>query len=150
MKTSVKPLPLLRKISYQTIPQRKLSIIQSSSQPKLRTCLSINHEINIIKPILQKIDESSEEVHPPQVWNELLSESSEFNVENINLASIIAQFDSLENGFLPLTNMIRQDMNGLEVKNQRLDELLYLSSSHEASLDIMIANQAQNFLNILE
>ncbi|CAL5977390.1 Hypothetical_protein [Hexamita inflata] len=150
MKTSVKPLPLLRKISYQTIPQRKLSTIQSISQPKLRTCQSVNHEINIIKPILQKIDESSEEEHPPQVWNELLSESSEFNVENINLASIIAQFDSLDNDFLPLTNMIRQDMNGLEVKNQRLDELLYLSSSHEASLDIMIANQAQNFLNILE
>ncbi|CAL5977394.1 Hypothetical_protein [Hexamita inflata] len=157
MKNNFKSLSLVRKISHQAIPLRFTSAKLSSSQPKLRSCLSVNQEINIIKPILQKIDESSEEhqleiiqahVHQSEMWNDLLSEGSEFEVEQTNLAQIISQFNTLENDFHPLMNMIRQNMNGLQFKNQRMDELLILSSSHEASMDSMIANQVQTMLNI--
>ncbi|CAL6022105.1 Hypothetical_protein [Hexamita inflata] len=84
-----KPLSLARKISHQAIPLRFTSAKLSSSQPKLRSCLSVNQEIHIM-PILQKIDESSEEhqliiAHQSEVWNDLLSEGSEFEVEQTNL-----------------------------------------------------------------
>ncbi|CAL6022898.1 Hypothetical_protein [Hexamita inflata] len=85
-----KPLSLARKISHQAIPLRFTSAKLSSSQPKLRSCLSVNQEIHIM-PILQKIDESSEEhqliahVHQSEMWNDLLSEGSEFEVEQTNL-----------------------------------------------------------------
>ncbi|CAL6110003.1 Hypothetical_protein [Hexamita inflata] len=142
MKSSVKPLSLLRKISYQAIPLSKLSSKLTGSQPKLRSYLSVSQEINVPKIQLPKIEEDEPQVQQ-NVWNQLLSESSEFEIESTNMAQVFAKFNSNYNDFLPLTNMIRQNINGLEFKSKRLDDLLILASSHQAVLDNIINKQMQ-------
>ncbi|CAL6104585.1 Hypothetical_protein [Hexamita inflata] len=144
MKSSVKLLSLLRKISYQAIPLSKLSSKLTGSQPKLRSCLSVSQEINVPKLQLQlpKIEEDEPQVQQ-NVWNQLLSESSEFEIESTNMAQVFAKFNSNYNDFLPLTNMIRQNINGLEFKSKRLDDLLILASSHQAVLDNILNKQMQ-------
>ncbi|CAL5977392.1 Hypothetical_protein [Hexamita inflata] len=152
--TNYKPLSLLRKITTQdTIIKYKAVHLPKTSplscqKLKLRTCLTVSHEINTVKPIVK--NNCSDKVQKPQNWNQFLSESSELDFEQSNLTLVISQFNSLDNDFLPLVNMIRQTINGLEFKNQKLDELLYLSTSHEATMDLLIASQAQLYLNILE
>ncbi|CAL6022107.1 Hypothetical_protein [Hexamita inflata] len=154
MNTHYKPLSLLRKITtqdtiikYKAVPLPKTSPL-NYQKPKLRTCLTVSHEISTVKPIVK--NNCSDKVQKPHNWNQFLSENSELEFEQSNLTLIISQFNSLDNDFLPLVNMIRQNINGLEFKNQKLDELLYLSTSHEATMDLLITSHAQLYLNIAE
>ncbi|CAL5988506.1 Hypothetical_protein [Hexamita inflata] len=145
MLNNIKSLALPRGISYQAVHPAQLTGRNTNSQPKLKSCLSIQLGIGCVKPIKQKQQESYQMQEIPkqsEVWNQLISDDSEFELDSTNIADVFAKFNQF-NDFLPLGNMIRQNIDGLKFKCGRLDDLLVLGSSHQASMDNLISKQIQ-------
>ncbi|CAL6022762.1 Hypothetical_protein [Hexamita inflata] len=127
-------------IKYQSVHQCKLLNRQINSQPKLKSCLSLQLGISCVTP--KSKSNSTEEIqHAVKynnmsqccVWNQLLSESSEFDMDSTNMSEVIAKFNSL-NDYIQISNMIKQNIYVLKHKFDRIDNLLSLTQSYENSL----------------
>ncbi|CAL6099627.1 Hypothetical_protein [Hexamita inflata] len=135
----------------QTIQPKHLQISQTQ-QPKLKRCLSIikTSSTSSIQN-LEHMDSQLSSVQMVQMnqeqWNELISsDESEFDVQDTNMTSIFARFNqqNQSNEFLLLSTMIKQNMNGLEYKSQRLTDLLILASSQQASIENLQSAQIRH------
>ncbi|CAL6022241.1 Hypothetical_protein [Hexamita inflata] len=130
-------------IKYKSVHLCKLLNRQINSQQKLKSCLSLQLGISCVTP-KSKSNTTEEIQHTVQfnnisqccVWNQLLSESSEFDIDSTNMSEVIAKFNSL-NDYISISNMIKQNIYGLKLKFDRLDNLLSLTYSYENSLHNM-------------
>ncbi|CAL6030466.1 Hypothetical_protein [Hexamita inflata] len=140
-------LPKLNRYSIGKSSTKKNQIIQpkhlqisQTQQPKLKRCLSIikTSSTSSIRHLEHTDSQLSSVQMQQEQWNELISsEESEFDIQDTNMTSIFARFNqqNQNNEFLLLSTMIKQNLNGLEYKSQRLTDLLILASSQQASIE---------------
>ncbi|CAL6099625.1 Hypothetical_protein [Hexamita inflata] len=119
------------RINQAIIP--KIQEANKIQQPRLRNCISV---VNVVKQSESQVkDNQFITIQTKQEkWNELISDDSEFDTQATNMTQIFSSFN-LINEQLVLQNMIKQNINGLNHKNQRLDDMLVLVSSQQASLE---------------
>ncbi|CAL6111571.1 Hypothetical_protein [Hexamita inflata] len=116
----------------------KLLEINFKQQPKLKQCVST---IKTSSSSVLKLECNDSQLCSVQAsqekWNELVSEESKFDVQDTNMTQVFASFNQLNYNvdWFNLSNMLKQNINGLVHKNQRLTDLLILASSQQASLE---------------